>query len=67
MKKIWDFVSKWAFCVVLCFFAITLIMGFCCCVYTAFIKPTIGFIGGFGALVALLIIISWIVMEIKEG
>ena len=67
MGKIGEFLAKWAFCIVLCLLAVTLLCGFGCCVYTAITNPLVGIIGGIGVFIALGIDASWIYIEIKEG
>lgn len=67
MNKIAEFFGKWAFCIVLCLLAITLVAAFGCCVYTAITNAFVGSIGCVGVLIALAVLVSWIVIEIKEG
>ena len=67
MNKIAEFLSKWAFCIVLCAFALALVAAFGCCVYTAITNPLVGSIGCVGVLIALAVVASWIVIEIREG
>ena len=67
MGKIAEFFSKWAFAIVLCLLAVTLLCGLDCCIYTAITNPFVGSIGCVGVLIALAVLVSWIVIEIKEG
>lgn len=67
MGKITEFFNKWAFAIVLCAFALALVAAFGCCVYTAITNPFVGIIGCVSVLIALAVLVSWIVIEIKEG
>ena len=67
MSKIAEFLSKWAFAIVLCLLAVTLLCGLGCCVYTAITNPLVGIIGGIGVAIALACVSGWIIIEIKEG
>lgn len=67
MGKVAEFLSKWAFAIVLCLLAATLICGFGCCIYTAITNPLVGIVGGFGVLIALGIVVYWIWSEIQVG
>ena len=67
MNKIAEFFSKWAFGIVLCVFALGLVCAFGCCIHTAIAHPFWGIIGCVGVLIALAVLVSWIVIEIKEG
>ena len=67
MKKIWDFVSKWAFAGFLSLIALTLLFSVACGIYTAVENPTVGIIGIIGTLPCFAVIIGWLCIEIKEG
>lgn len=67
MGKIVEFFNKWAFAIVLCLVAVTLLFALGCCVYTAVVNPIVGIVGGIGVLVALAIAVGWLFVEIKKG
>lgn len=58
MKKIAEFLSKWAF-------AIFLLFALACCVYTAVENAVVGIAGCVGVVLALAVVIGWVVREIK--
>ena len=45
MGTITAFLSKWAFAIVLCIVAVTLLFAVGCCVYTAITNPFVGIVG----------------------
>lgn len=67
MNKIAEFLSKWAFAIFLIVVAITLVFALISCIYTAVANPFVGIVGCVGAVLALAVVISFIVVEIKEG
>lgn len=67
MKKIWDFISKWAFAGFLCLIAVALLFSVACGVYTAIENTVVGIIGLVGIVPCLAVVIGWIFIEIKEG
>ena len=67
MGKIAGFLMKWAFAIVLCLAAITLVDALGCCIHTAIARPFFGITGAAGVCIALAVVISFIVVEIKEG
>lgn len=67
MGKIADFFSKWAFAIVLCLIAFALACACGCSMYVAVKLPFVGIVGAIGAVIALMCVGGWIVIEIKEG
>ena len=67
MNKITEFFSKWAFAIVLCFIALALACACGCSMYVAVEHPFVGIVGTIGAVIALMCVGGWIVVEIKEG
>ena len=67
MEKITTFLSKWAFAIVLCIVAVTLLFAVGCCVYTAITNPFVGIVGAVGALIALVCAVGLLCSEIKKG
>ena len=67
MGKVWAFISKWAFAIVLCLVAVTLLFALGCCVYTAIVNPIVGIVGVIGAFLAVATVVGLIMQEIKEG
>lgn len=67
MGKIAEFFSKWAFAIVLCLIAVALLCAGACTIHTAIERPLLGIVGTIGAVIALLCVGGWIVIEIKEG
>ena len=67
MNKVAEFLSKWAFAIVLCLIAVALCVAIGCGVFTAMTNLAVGLIG-IGINVAILaFIVGWICVEIKEG
>lgn len=67
MGKITAFFSKWAFAIVLCLVAVTLLFALGCCVYTAIVNPIVGIVGAIGAFIAVAAVVGLIMQEIKKG
>lgn len=67
MNKIAEFFSKWAFAIVLCLVAVTLLFALGCCVYTAIVNPIVGIVGAIGAFIAVAAVVGLIMQEIKKG
>lgn len=67
MNKIAEFLSKWAFAIVLCLIAGALICAGGCTLYTAIEHPFVGIAGTIGVVIALMCVVGWLVIEIKEG
>jgi hypothetical protein len=67
MGKIADFFSKWAFAIVLCLIALALACACGCSMFVAVEHPFVGIVGTIGAVIALMCVGGWIIVEIKEG
>ena len=67
MNKIAEFLSKWAFAIVLCFIAVMLICAIGCTIYVAINYPFVGIVGTIGVAIALGCVSGWLIVEIKEG
>ena len=67
MNKIAEFLSKWAFAIVLCLIAVALLCAGVCTIHTAIERPLVGIAGTIGVAIALAWVSGWIIVEIKEG
>lgn len=67
MKKIAEFLSKWAFAIFLLLLAVALLFALACSIYTAVVNPFVGSVGCLGVVVALATVVWGIVDEIKFG
>lgn len=67
MKKIAEFLSKWAFAIFLVVVGVVLLFALACCVFTAITNAVVGIAGCVGVVLALAVVIGWIFKEIKEG
>lgn len=67
MKKIAEFLSKWAFAIFLLLLAVALLFALACSIYTAVVNPFVGAVGCLGVVVALATVVWGIVDEIKFG
>ena len=67
MNKIAEFLSKWAFAIVLCLIAVALLCAGTCTIHTAIERPLVGIAGTIGVATALACVVGWIIIEIKEG
>lgn len=67
MNKIAEFFSKWVFAIVLCLIAFALAWACGCSMYVAVEHPFAGIVGTIGAVIALMCVGGWIIVEIKEG
>ena len=67
MNKIAEFLSKWAFTIVLSLIAVSLVFALGCTIYTAIENPFVGIVGTIGVAIALACVVGWIIVEIKEG
>ena len=67
MNKIAEFLSKWAFAIVLCLIAVALLCAGACTIHTAIERPLVGIAGTIGVAIALAYVVGWIIIEIKEG
>ena len=66
MKKIADFLAKWAFAIFLILVGVALLFALACCVYTAVENAVVGIAGCVGVALALAVVVGWVVREIKE-
>ena len=67
MKKIAEFLTKWAFAIFLAVVAVVLLLALACCVFTAITNAVVGIAGCVGVVLALAVVIGWLFKEIKEG
>ena len=67
MNKIAEFLTKWAFALVLLVFAILLLFALVCTIYTAITNAIVGIFGTIGVCIALVCVVGLICVEIKEG
>lgn len=66
MNKIADFLSKWAFAIVLCIVAVALCFAVGCGVFTAMTNLTVGLIGIVINVAILVFVVGWLCIEIKK-
>lgn len=67
MNKIAEFLSKWAFAIVLGVIAIALLFALGCTIYTATVNAFVGIVGTIGVAIALACVVGWIIVEIDKG
>lgn len=67
MKKVAEFLSKWAFAIFLTLLGVALLFALACSIYTAIENPFVGAVGILGVIVALATVVWGIVDEIKFG
>lgn len=67
MKKIAEFLTKWAFAIFLIVVAVALLFALACTIYTAVENAFVGIVGSVGVALALAITIGCIFKEIKAG
>lgn len=66
MRKIAEFLSKWAIAIFLILLGVVLLFAIACCIYTAIANPFVGIVGCVGVAISLAVVVCLIWTEIKE-